>query len=332
MKSKLLILLLALLIFTKAQITFGQDSQAPLATDLSRTYGYINGQRFRLNRIKKEFPDLGISVQKAELEFQTAFGTAERNINAALQELLAAQYSEYVSKMNAQLETLLSSQPLNRELGVAFIAEVESRAKGKIESPVLETLLTYEFIERPVDEVAHGYSRVFRTQGHPKAKGVDFQIRYPASWRPAEGERPNIVQKFVSENGRGLESIMLVVKDIPLPEGYKPTKRELDEFFSDKELRGLAPTGARVISSRSIVLDGQKAGLVIFDQTGQRMETTFTIRNLSFVTIRRSKMIFVSCLVSPPTGREAQLQERFTRIESLFKWVGNSFVLQEQYK
>lgn len=77
-------------------------------------------------------------------------------------------------------------------------------------------------------------SRVFRTQGHPKAKGVDFQVRYPASWRPAEGERPNIIQKFVSENGRGLESIMLVVKDIPLPEDYKPTKRELDEFFSDK--------------------------------------------------------------------------------------------------
>jgi hypothetical protein len=323
---------IALLMLAIAKPTLGQVTQAPLATDLSRTYGYINGQRLNLNRIKKELPDLAMYAQKAELEFQTAFGTAERNINVALQEMLATQYSEYVSKMNAQLETLISSQPLNPELGANFIAEVESRAKGKLESPVLETLLTYQFIDRPEDEVVRGYSRVYRTKGHPKAKGVDFQIRYPASWRPAEGERPNIIQKFVSENGRGLESILLAVKDIPLPEGYKPTKTELDEFFSDRELRGLAPTGARVISVRPIVLDGQKGGMVIFDQTGQRLETTFTMRNVSFVTVRRNKMIFVSCLISSPTGKEAQLQDRFTRIKSLFKWVANSFVLQEQYK
>lgn len=332
MKITFPILLLALLLLPHSQLTLAQAPQAPLATDLSRTYGYINGQRFKLNRIKKEFPDLSIYAQRAELAFQAAFGTAERSINFALKEMLAEKYSEYVSTMNTQLGTLLSSQPLNRELGADFIAEVESRANGTIESPVLETLLTYQFKERPADEVASGYSRVFRTKGHPKAKGVDFQIRYPASWKPAEGERPNIIQKFVSENGRGLESILLAVKDIPLPAGYKPTKRELDEFFSDKELRGLAPAGARVISAKPIMLDGQKGGMVIFDQTGQRLETTFTMRNLSFVTARGNKMIFVSCLVSPPTGKEAQLQERFTRIESLFKWVANSFVLQEQYR
>lgn len=234
----------ALLIFAIGQITLGQASQAPLETDLSRTYGYINGQRFKLNRIKKEFPDLSIYAQKAELEFQAAFGNAERNINVALQEILAGQYSEYVLKMNDQLGTLLSSQPLNRELGANFIAEVESRANGKIESPVLETLLTYQFKESPAEEVLRGYSQVFRTKDHRKAKGVDFQIRYPSSWKPAEGERPNIIQKFVSENGRGLEAILLMVKDIPLPPGYKVTKKELDDFFSHKELRGMVPTGA----------------------------------------------------------------------------------------
>jgi hypothetical protein len=332
MKTAHSVPLLALLIFATSQMTLGQTPQVPLATDLSRTYGYLNGQRFKLNRIKKEFPDLSIYAQKAELEFQLAFGTAERNINVALEEILAEKYSEYVSTMNAQLQTLLSSQPLNQELGANFIAEVESRADGKIESPVLETLLTYQFSERPADEVTRGYSRIFRTKGHPKAKGVDFQIRYPASWRPAEGERPNIIQKFVSENGRGHESILLIVKDIPVPSGYKPTKKELEEFFTDEELRGMIPTGARVISAKPIVLDGQKGGMVIFDQNIQRLDMTVKIRNLSFITARGNKMIFVGCMVSPPAGKEAQLQERFNRIESLFKWVANSFVIQEQYR
>lgn len=323
---------IALLIFATAQLTLGQATQAPLHSDLSRAYGFINGQRFSLNRIKKEYPDLGKYAQKAELEFQIAFGDAERNINAALQEILADRYSEYVAKMKDQLENTLSAQLLNRELAANFIAEVELRAKGSIPSPVLETLLTYQFKERPVEEVARGYSKVFRTKGHPKAKGVDFQIRYPSSWRPAEGERPNIIQKFVSENGRGLEMILLMVKDVPLPSGYKVTKKELDEFFSDKELRGMVPTGARVISAKPIILDGQKGGMVIFDQTVQRLDITLKIRNLYFVTVRGNKIIFVQCMVSTPPGKETEMQQRFNRIEPLSKWVGNSFVMQEQYR
>ena len=126
--------------------------------------------------------------------------------------------------------------------------------------------------------------------------------------------------------------ILLMVKDIPLPPGYKVTKKELDEFFTDRELRGMAPRGATVISAKPIILDGQKGGMFIFDQTMQRLDITMKIRNLHFVTVRGSKMIFVQCMVSVPPGKEAEIQERFNRLEPLFKLVGNSFVIQEQYR
>lgn len=51
-----------------------------------------------------------------------------------------------------------------------------------------------------------------------QAKGVNFTISYPNSWRAAEGERPNILQKFVSEGGHGLE-MMILTKDLPSPPG-----------------------------------------------------------------------------------------------------------------
>src|SRR5262249_51320663 len=147
-----------------------------------------------------------------------------------------------------------------------------------------------------------------------------------------EGERPNIVQKFVSENGHGLEIILIMVKDIPLPPGYKITKKDLDDLFTDRELKELVPTGAIISTAKPIILDGQKGGMVIFDLATQRLDITLKTRNLYFITVRGNKMISVQCTVSAPPGKEVEIQERFSRFEPLFKWVGISFVIQEQYR
>ncbi len=72
--------------------------------------------------------------------------------------------------------------------------------------------------------------------------------------------------------------------------------------------------------------------MVIFDQTMQRLDMTLNFRNLYFVTLRRNKMIFVQSSVSTPPGKETEMQERFNRFEPVFRWVGNSFVMQEQYR
>ena len=332
MRSLRLFAAIALLTFASAPLTRGQATQAPLDSDLARAYGFINGQRFQLSRIKNEYPDLGVLAQKAELEFQAAFGQAERQIEKVLQEMAADGYADFVAQMKERIRITLSSQPMSREIAVSFITEVEQRAKGQISSPVLETLLTYQFKERPAEELVRGYSRVFRTKDHPKAKGVDFQIRYPTSWRSAEGERPNVIQKFVSENGRGSEMILLMVKDIPIPAGYKVTRKELDEFFNYKDLTEMVPTNATVLSVKPIVLEGQKGGMLIYDQTLQRLDITLKSRSLSFVTILSNKMVFLQCVVSTPLVNETEMLQRFSRLEPLFKWVGNSFVVPGRYE
>lgn len=311
-----------------AQPTLEQTTQDPLYVDLSKTFGFIMGQRFSLNRIKTEYPDLALYTQKAELEFKVSFGKSEQNINKALQEMLKEKYSEYLATMKKQLESSVSSQKLSRTTAVEFLSEVESRARGEIPSPILETLLTYQFMERPEEEFTRGYTKVFRTKGHPKAKGVDLQIRHPISWRPREGERPNIIQKFTSENGRGLEMVMLMVKDI----GYTPSKQEINTLFSEHGLKEMLPDGAKLISAKPIVLDNHKGGMIIFEQTGQRLDITLTMRSLQFVTIRGSKMIFVQCMVTALPGKEAELKKRYSRFEPLFRAIANSFVIQEQYK
>lgn len=323
------------MVFTivSVQSVSGQTIQEPLHVDLGETLGFIMGQRFILNRIKDEYPALGLQVQKASLEFKAAFGIAEKNIKNALQDMLKDRYPEFVAMAEKQVKSILNSSQIKTLLSAAqLLGEVELRAKGNVPSPILETLLTYQFKDRPAGEFTKGYTRIFRTKGHPKAKGVDFQIRYPISWRPKEGERPNIIQKFTSENGRGLEMFLIMVKDIPLPPGYTLTQKDLDEFFVESELRGMVPDGGKFISAKPIVLDNHKGAMILFDQSAQRLDLTLTMRNLHFITIRGNKMIFIHCMVSATPGKESKLQEKFSRFESLFKMVANAFVIQEQYK
>ncbi|MGH8071039.1 MAG: hypothetical protein ACRERE_38570 [Candidatus Entotheonellia bacterium] len=315
-----------------AQATIEQNVEAPLYIDLSKAWGFLMGQSLSLHRIRTRYPDLVLQVRKVELEFKASFGKAEENITKALQESLKEKYAAYTKSTQKQLETTLSSQGLNREMATTFLTEVESRARGKLPSPIIETLLTYQFRERPPEEFARGYTRVFGTKDHLKAKGVDIRIRYPASWQSREGERPNIIQKFMSENGRGSEMFLLMVKEIPLPSGYTLTEQELAEFFVERELRNTVPQGSKFISAKSIVLDNHKGGMVIFDQAMQRLDMTVTMRNIQFITIDRNKMIFVQCMVSILSGNEDDLTERFNRFEPLFKMIANSFIILDQYK
>ena len=328
----LFIIFVFLVLTAHTQTVSAQTFEAPLHVDLSKTLGFIIGQRVTLNLIKAEYPNLALQAQVAESEFESSFSNAEKNIKNALQEILGEEYPEFLETLEKQGSALLSSQQFTQEVAANFIAEVKSRARGEIPSPILETLLTYQFIDWPTEEFTLGYNRVFRTKNHPKAKDVDFQIRYPISWRSEEGERPNIIQKFTSENGRGLEGFSLMVMDIPLPPDYTITEQDLDDFFVESELKGMVPEGGKFISAKPIVLDKHKGAMIIFDYTGQRVDITITARNLWFITIYETKMIQIFCAVSALPDEESELKERFNRFEPLFKMIANSFIIQGQYK
>ena len=48
-----------------------------------------------------------------------------------------------------------------------------------------------------------------------KAKGLWLTVKYPSNWLAKDGERPNIVQKFVHNDGPITELLMVQIKDVP---------------------------------------------------------------------------------------------------------------------
>lgn len=346
--------LLVVNIFVILSIAFAQDAfshspQEPLYIDLSKTLGFVMGQRFSLNRIKVEYPVLSLQVQKAELEFESTFGIAEKNIKKSLRGLLKDKYPEYISVMEKQLESTLKTQQITQDIAVQFLDEVGSRAKGKIPSPILETLLTYQFKERPANEFARGFKKIYSTKSHRKAKGLDLQIEYAKSWSKREGNRPNVIQFFSSNNGRGPAHALLMTRDIVKEAQGELTREDIkglntldgskelaSEVFSENSLRemanGMGMTNVRNINTKRIVIDRWPGAMLEFTGDQQRLDLTMTMYNRMYIGVYKNYMIFLQCqLAKLPGETEDALKTKISQFAPLFRLMANSLVIESQY-
>lgn len=69
--------------------------------------------------------------------------------------------------------------------------------------PVVFICMACSFAVAQQDDIwsyINGDRTKYFTKDHPNAKGININVEYPSSWTPAEGERPNIVQKFSGDS------------------------------------------------------------------------------------------------------------------------------------
>ena len=302
---------------------------------LSQAYGFVLGQQISLELIEQEFPDLAKDVRYAWFSFNsTALGESVKGVEEELSKMLGNRWSEYKKEMIAQMDMLIGEQDITRQQAVDFLQDVRQRSRGEMPESILATLLSAhsKFAKNPGLELSTGWKQTFRTKNHPKAKGVDFSISFPASWRKREGYRPNIIQFLESGAGYGPIMCSLMVKDIPLPDGYNLSERELKKFFHPNELKDLVPDGGMLIDAKTIVLEGAPAGMLISDQKMQRLDLTLSIRMTQFITIQEKSMIFIQFMVAKMPDSEESMDELQQKYLPIYRAIANTFVLNDKYK
>jgi len=68
----------------------------------------------------------------------------------------------------------------------------------------------------------------YKSKAHPKAKGLNFQIKVPLGFEQKEADRPNIVQKWVKGNA----SFMVMVKNLD-KETSNVSKEDWKDYFKN---------------------------------------------------------------------------------------------------
>lgn len=322
-----LFILLTLTVFsaTSFAINFNQSS----VKGITQTYGYVLGQEFSLSRINKEFPELSISVELARSKFGSSFPDIKAKLETQLKNAMGEKlFEQTASNLRKNLQEKLGSQQITRENAANFLEQVKSRSKGEIESPVLEYLLAVQYTANPVGEFADGYRQRYQTDGTGKSQGIKLKLQLPLSWLAKEGERPHIVKKWVSENGTGLEIILLDIRD---GQGYNPTKKEMEEFVRSGEVKEAVPEGSTYVASGNFTLEMRTGYWLQMAMPVERAEMKFYQDVLMYQFFFQDKAVGLMCQAGGPETEKPKVNEAFRRIRPLCQQILNSLVLTQAY-
>jgi hypothetical protein len=198
---------------------------------------------------------------------------------------------------------------------------------------ILVTLVAPVLAADMVQDFYNGQRVTFSTRGHPKAKGVNINIEYPVTWKAEEGKRPNVVQVITSENGRGQEMAIILVKDIGLPKGIVFTKRELNTLLQEAMMSFL-PEGATSLSAKITTVDSIPAAMLQYILRAEATGTPMLGALLVYTTVVNGMLVNVQFMVGAPEEVMSQraVLKHMARFLPLFHLMANSIIFPDQWK
>jgi hypothetical protein len=162
----------------------------------------------------------------------------------------------------------------------------------------------------------------FSTKGHPKAKDVNLKLRKPTGWKIEEGNRPNIVKKFVYNDYVYLIQIMNNFTFISRNEAIDVLND--DEFVTD--VMSEASSFLRepeIINSQVVTIDKYPALEFTIRGNKERMGYNIEMVMKNWVILYEDKIVYLQF-----AGVD---NKEFTTLVSLCDMITNSVIFPEQY-
>jgi hypothetical protein len=168
--------------------------------------------------------------------------------------------------------------------------------------------------------------------GHEKAKGVAMKISYPSSWQAAEGSRPNIVQKFVGEAGKGGAMMMVMTKAMPGEFAQRElTEAEKKELLARDVMESFVPDGGKLISYQLTKIDGEACAMLESEAVGERLGFKIKQKMLSLIIPRKGVLLMIQCSVGGDAAGEA-VNQQYAQTKPLFLLMASSCVLTDKWR
>ena len=301
---------------------------------MSRTYGYYIGQTYTLDNIKKKYPNLQNEILLIKNDFDLKYLKSIKDIEQFFTKNMSKkQWSDLQKMVKDGIKKQLNTN-ISYEESLEAIQVVKARIKGDIESPVIETLLMFNpnYQKNPIEELNDKFIQTYNSKDNPKAKGVDFSVKVPKSWKSQEANRPNIVRKFTSNNGyiiedTFIENIMILVYDLPI-EVKKLTSQDVTDVCNDiPENSVLRECKATTLENLPVVVQRLKLNM-------KRLENSMNMEVVQYDVFYKNKMIIIQGQVGTMNEKisEKTLLERFEKFKPVFNYVANSLMISNLYK
>ena len=301
---------------------------------MSRTYGYYIGQTYTLDNIKKKYPNLQNEILLIKNDFDLKYLKSIKDIEQFFTKNMSKkQWSDLQKMVKDGIKKQLNTN-ISYEESLEAIQVVKARIKGDIEPPVIETLLMFNpnYQKKPIEELNDKFIQTYNSKDNPKAKGVDFSVKVPKSWKSQEANRPNIVRKFTSNNGyiiedTFIENIMILVYDLPI-EVKKLTSQDVTDVCND------IPENSVLRDCKEAILENLPAVVKRFKLNMKRLENSMNMEVVQYDVFYKNKMIIIQGQVGTMNEKisEKTLLERFEKFKPVFNYVANSLMISNLYK
>ena len=165
----------------------------------------------------------------------------------------------------------------------------------------------------------------YYSNGHPKSKGLNFQVKKPIGFEQNEADRPNIVQKWEKNKTNNDEyvSFMIIVKRLPTEmRGFE--KSEWNEYLkNDGGIDDLSSGFSNASNKEFLVIDNYPS--VIFDASDKMSRLGFTFEiYFSQIMVIVEEYTF-TMMIQATSKRNLQNNKR------LFYSLANSVIFPDQY-
>jgi hypothetical protein len=306
-----------------------KHSEAEL-NEMLQTYSFHIGQSLSLKKIVNVHPSLKVEATELQNLWNMKFGPAIENIAAELKSSIGDKFGDFESEIIVRLSLLDYSQMTLND-AKNFLTKVESRVKGDIPSPFLETILSFHprYIKSPKEEFNDGFVGEYFSSESKKSEGLNLKFKYPQSWKHEEGDRPHVIQKFTSNNGHGFEMALLMIEKVD----SIMSENDIDLLLSESCLRFQLPDSARMLSHETgLYMSGIKASSITFYQNQPQMQLITAMIIKTYFLYFKNYKIAVMFSIGAEEGKESDLQSRFEKFNPLFWEMANYLTVLSRYE
>ena len=202
-----------------------------------------------------------------------------------------------------------------------------------ITSTLILGLSTLQAEPNPVGDFTNGQKKTWTSKDHPKAKGINMKISYPAGWQAKEGTRPNILQKFVGTSASGMDVVTLTTRSLPAPFDRELTDDEKEEILGRDVVAEMLPEGAKILSHKVTKIDGEMCAMAEFLYITERVGIKIAQKGMVFVIPRPGTLLLVQCATGADAANGlAGLNTRYASVRKLYMLIGASCVFVDKWE
>lgn len=299
--------------------------------EMYSTYAFCIGQETLINTIIQNYPSLKLDAIEALNKWNYKFNSTIMNIVEELKETLGNEKFDLVYEELYRKAGEISISINSIEEAKDLISKINDRTNGNIPSPFLETLLIFNstYQKYPEREISDGYFYEYFTNQSIKSEGLNIKIKYPKSWVNKEGDRPHVIQKFISKHGDGLELVSIMIEKMD----FTPTKEEIESILLENNLKTQLPENSKLISINSnLKIDNLNAASITFYCEYQQMNLNIGMITESYYFIYKNYQISLMFYIGSNSNDYKDIFNRYLKYKNTAYLIANSIVILSKYE